>query len=388
MAAWTILTGEFPPACGGVGDYTAQLAGALVDNGDSVTVVCPPRAGGSAPPPGVELVMLDDVYGSASREALDRRLAARRTILLVQYVPTAFGMGGANILFCRWLLGRSRRHGDDVRVMFHEPYFEFGWTPVHQSPLSLAQRLMARILLRASRLTYLSTDAWRRYLQPYSLAGTGHPFVTLPIPSAIPRCDRPPGARDLRARLTGPDGATLIGHFGTYGAQIAPLLQDALLDLLRGDAGLHAICAGAGSEGFVQSLLASEVGLGGRLHATGRTDAVEVSVVLTACDLLLQPYPDGVTTRRTSVMAGLTNSRPVVTTTGHLTESVWAETGAVAMTPAGDTTAFVEAARRLLADPVRRNALGLRAEATYRERFSLEHTVVTLRAAAGAVASP
>jgi glycosyltransferase involved in cell wall biosynthesis len=181
----------------------------------------------------------------------------------------------------------------------------------------------------------------------------------------------------------------LLGHFGTYGSQIAPMLQDALIPLLTADVGVDAVCAGAGSDEFVRSLVAADPALRGRLHATGRTDAAEVSVLLTACDLLLQPYPDGVTTRRTSVMAGLINARPVLTTTGHLTEDAWAETGAVALTPAADRGAYVESARRLLADPIERAALALRGNTTYRERFSLERTVSALRGvAAGVVASP
>ena len=386
MPAWTILTCEFPPACGGVGDYTAQLAAALVDAGDAVTVVCPPLTARPMTPRGIELIVLDDVYGSTSRAALDRHLSAQRSTLLVQYVPTAFGMGGANIPFCRWLLARSRRHGDDVRVMFHEPYFEFGWTPVHQSPLSVAQRLMARTLLRASRQTYLSTDAWRRYLQPYSRPETE--FVTLPIPSAIPTCDRPQIVRDLRDRLIGSDAALMIGHFGTYGSHIAPMLQGVLPHLLKQDAALHALCIGAGSTEFVRSLLAAEPELSRQLHATGRTDATAVATALAGCDLLVQPYRDGVTTRRTSTMAGLANAKPVLTTTGHLTERVWADTAAVAMTPAGDDEALVAAARRLLTDASERNALARRGETTYRERFALSHTLDVLRGVAVSAVVP
>jgi hypothetical protein len=132
MPRWTILTCEYPPDCGGVGDYTAQVAAALAAAGDSVTVFCPPRPRASgrtfqpgADSAGVELVGLDDVYGRASRRTLDERLTRGRSTILVQYVPTGFGLRGANIPWCRWLLDRAKRHGDDVHVMFHEPYFEF-----------------------------------------------------------------------------------------------------------------------------------------------------------------------------------------------------------------------------------------------------------------------
>ena len=387
MSAWTILTCEYPPDCGGVGNYTAQVASALAAAGDEVTVFCPPRWQPPAQPATVRVVDLNDTYGRSSRAALDRHLTGTRATVLVQYVPTAFGMGGVNLPFCHWLLGRARRYGDDVRVMFHEPYFEFGWTPVHQGPLSLAQRAMAKMLLRASSQTYLSTDAWRRYLSPYVRGGTPNRFVTLPIPSAIPRCEAPAEARDRRRGLTGPRTGFLIGHFGTYGSQIAPLLQHALIALLTGDEQLTAVCTGAGSDDFARGLTGLVPSLGPRVHATGRVSARDAAVVLSACDLLVQPYPDGVTTRRTSVMAGLVNGRPVLTTTGHLTEPVWNETQAVRMTPAGDGQAFVTAARMLLADPGARQALAERGQATYGERFALEHTIGALRQAAEGAAA-
>ena len=46
-------------------------------------------------------------------------------------------------------------------------------------------------------------------------------------------------------------------------------------------------------------------------------------------------------------MASLVNARAVVTTTGHLTEPVWEDTGAVALVPAFDTEWFVAVARGL-----------------------------------------
>jgi hypothetical protein len=122
-----------------------------------------------------------------------------------------------------------------------------------------------------------------------------------------------------------------------------------------------------------------EPSLAGRLHGTGRASAVETAVTLSACDLLLQPYIDGVTTRRTSVMAGLINARAILTTTGRLTEPVWAETRSVALAPAGNIASLVDTAHALLADPAERTALAGRGEKTYRDRFALPHTIARLR---------
>ena len=78
-------------------------------------------------------------------------------------------------------------------------------------------------------------------------------------------------------------------------------------------------------------------------------------------------------------MAGLINGRAIVTTTGHLTEPVWTESGAVALAPAEDTRAFVQSSRGLLSDHESRAALASRGERTYRERFALPHTIDALR---------
>jgi glycosyltransferase involved in cell wall biosynthesis len=160
-----------------------------------------------------------------------------------------------------------------------------------------------------------------------------------------------------------------------------------LIGLLSDDPDVSALCLGSGSDRFVLSLIEDVPSLAGRVHATGRISASDTAVALAACDLLLQPYIDGVTTRRTSVMAGLINARAVLTTTGHLTEPIWIESRAVALTPASDLAAFVKAAHTLLADQAERTVLGARAEKTYAERFALTHTIARLReAVAGAAA--
>ena len=392
MTHWTILTCEYPPGCGGVGDYTAQLAAALAEAGDTVTVFCPPRPMPArdleafVELPGVEVVMLDDVYGSTGRRTIEHRLGDQRlsrgpATILVQYVPTAFGLRGANIPWCRWLLGRRRRHGDDVRVMFHEPYFEFTWSPIRQNALAVAERLMARMLLRAASRVYLSTDAWRRYLAPHSAGSRPQTFVTLPIPSAIPRCDSSGRHRRRRRQLLGSSTDQLVGHFGTFGTEVAPMLTAILPRLMGHRAGIRAVCVGSGSDAFVRSLNDAPSTLRGRAVATGRISAHDAAAVLSSCDLLVQPYPDGVTTRRTSIMAGLVNARAIVTTTGHLTEPVWADTGAVGLAAAHDTASFVALAHAFLSDDKEREALAARGEQVYLERFALAHTIRTLRGA-------
>jgi hypothetical protein len=377
-ARWHIVTPEWPPDCGGVGDYTLQVAQALADSGDAVTVYVP-RTRTPRVALGLDVVTLPDRFGAQSMHQLSRCLDSDRrpdTRLLVQYVPAVFGRRGTNLPFCRWLLAR-RNAGTDVRVMFHEPYLYLHWRPDH-IVTAFTQRAMAAILLDAATHLYLSTDTWRRYLARLR-PGAIRDAVTLPIPSAIPRVDATQAVRATRNLSIG-GAAFLVGHFGSYGGHIAPLLRDAFKELLSSDNQIAGLCAGSGSDRFVNDLIACHPKLRGRLVASGRASADDISVQLQACDVLMQPYPDGVTTRRTSVMAGLANGCPVVTTLGKLTEGVWQEARCVAMAPARDNGALARAIRELLADASARERLRTQGLSAYDTYFALRHTIHGLRA--------
>lgn len=372
MSTWHLLAPEFPPGCGGVGDYTAIVAAGLANAGDGVHVWYPTAAGPQAEAviiPGVITHRLPDRFGPRSRAMLERALSETPGILLAQYVPAAFGARGMNVAFCRWL-SRCGRHGTDVRVMFHEPFFYFGLARPWRNALAVVQRAMAAILLRAGGRVYYSTETWRRLLAPY---GPHAAAEVLPIPATIP-ADLPAGTV-ARPRKSG-SGGLLIGHFGTYGDHIARELDLLLPALLRRLSCARILLVGQGSEAFAQRLPSN---LRERVEGTGRLSGAQAAAALRACDLLVQPYPDGVTTRRTSMMAALTTSVPVLTTAGRLTESIWTETSGVALTPSGDVAALVGKAAALAADPAARAALGARGRDLYDERFALAHTIVRLR---------
>ena len=374
---WHIVTPELPPDCGGVGDYTVQVAQALVKHGDCVSLYVPPAASLPGHIEGVEIVGLSDRFGARSMRQLSGRFDRERNArLLVQYVPAVFGRRGTNVPFCRWLLSR-RQAGIDVRVMFHEPYLYLRWRPDH-IVTAFTQRAMAAILLDAAAHLYLSTDTWRRYLGRFR-PDIIHKAITLPIPSAIPQVDAAQAVRASRTMAIG-SSRHLVGHFGSYGGHIAPLLQRAFRDVLLSDGSIAALCTGTGSDRFVNDFVARHPQLRGRVIASGRASAHDISLQLQACDVLIQPYPDGVTTRRTSVMAGLSNGRAVVTTDGKLTEDVWRAANCVAMVKSGDGSGLARKALALLGDVSSRDALRARALAAYDAHFALRHTIDALRA--------
>jgi hypothetical protein len=373
MTSWHIITGEYPAQPGGVADYTRSVARGLAAAGELVTVWAPPFDGRSADDAGVTLRRLPDHFGRAALAelgaALDREAAPRR--MLVQYVPQAFGWKGLNVPFCWWL--RSRRR-DSVWVMFHEVAFPIDRRQtVARNAVGVITRRMAAAVAGSAARAFVSIPAWTTMLR--QLAGPAFDAEWLPVPSAIPVVDAPGKAADIRRQIGG--GRRLAGHFGTYGDATRALLEAALTELLAlSDCAI--LLVGRGSEEFARQFHQARPHARGRVHATGELPAAAVSTHLSACDVLVQPYPDGISTRRTSAMAALGHARPVASTEGWLTEPLWRHADAVALTPAGDARALAGSAARLLADPSDAARLAQEGRRLYESRFDIAHTIEAL----------
>ena len=379
---WHLLTGEFPPGCGGVGDYAADLARALAEAGDTVhvwTAASRAAGDGGAAAPRITIHHLPDSFGPRSRQALDEAWRHTPVTVLLQYVPNALGARGANLAFCRWLR-RVHQAGADVRIMFHEPYFYFTLTRPWRNALAIVQRTMAATLLQSASTIYMSTETWQRYLEA---VGSLPCAATLPIPSSIPNGAGEDDVAQHRARIS-PAGTPVVGHFGTYGEHVATELF-ALLPAIAGQAPIARFAfMGEGSREFLERLGERHPQIALRAWASGRLPAKDLSAVISSCDLLIQPYPDGITTRRTSAMAGLRNGVATVSTSGALTEPIWKDTGAVALVPVSDRAAFARTVARLLDDPAARQLQAVHGAHAYERHFSMPHTIAVLRGASAA----
>ena len=366
VTRWHLLTGEYPPAPGGVSDYTRQLAQGLSDRGEAVDVWAPDRrrdraarSRGSSFIDSPRSVRGDWPELGENVGALGK---ARPQRLLVQYVPQAFGIRGMNVPLVRWLT----RLPVELWVQFHEVALAWEWRarPRHQV-IAIVQRWMAHTLARRADRVFVSVEGWRKQLGTLGARATW-----LPIPSNVPVTVSDFAVARVRKELgAGP----WIGHFGTYGALIRRDLAPALLEVADRNASARFLLLGRGATRFAQDL-----GLGDRVKFLEGLPGDAISAHLSACDVLIQPFPDGISARRTSAMAGLALGVPMVTTEGHLTDSVWPDSGAVALAPAGDTAAIAGHALDLLDEPSKARALGERGARLYLERFSIERTMEIL----------
>jgi hypothetical protein len=364
VKTWHVITGEYPPQTGGVSDYTRQLARGLVDAGDRVELE----------EAGIVVHRLPDRFGLRSFMDLTKQLrkwpAPRR--LLVQYVPQAFGLKGANLPFCIWLWLKRR---ESIWVMFHEVMFVVeGDGTVLRSGLARVHRLMASLVSAAAERAFIAIPGWGPLVEP--LLREGASVTWLPIPSSIPVVPDPAATAAVRSRYAA--GHPLVGHFGTYGRAVGALLERTLEDLAT-LSDCHILLMGDRSDDMCRAMRAAHPALAGRLFATGRLAEGDISHHVAACDLMLQPYPDGISSRRTSAMVALSHGRALVTTAGWLTEPMWAESRAAVLVPVDDSHALAAAAATILFDVSQRQQIGRRAAELYDARFHVRHAVSALR---------
>lgn len=371
---WHVLTGEYPPREGGVSDYTQLVAHGLVAAGDAVDVWAPAVESG-VDAKGVRVHGLPDHFGARSLALIGRALAAEQEPhrLLVQYVPHAFGWKGSNVPFCLWL--RSLTH-TRVWVMFHEVAFPVArHQRLAENGLGIVTRGMAALVASAAERAFVSIPAWEPMVRRAAAPTT--PIEWMPVPSAI-AVDRN-DAEVARLHQLHAGERPLIGHFGTFGRLIRPLLFDAVPGVLEATGGTL-LLIGRGSDVVAEEMRARWPELRGRIAGAGALQPAAVSHHVAACDVLLQPYPDGVSTRRTSVMVALAHGRPIVTTTGPLTEQLWGQTPGVVVCPVGDSAALARECAAMVVpapDAEWRNAA---VRALYATQFDVRHTIAMLRA--------
>jgi glycosyltransferase involved in cell wall biosynthesis len=235
---------------------------------------------------------------------------------------------------------------------------------------------MTIILARAACRVWLAIPDWERRWRPYAL-GRRLPFAWLPVPSSL-ALENLDGGQNVRERY-GLGAGPIVGHLGSYSVATIAMLSVSLPEILERSTDTEALLLGEKSEDFRRQFVYDRPQLANRVHATGPLAPQDLVQSVCACDVLVQPYPDGISSRRTSAMAGLALGVPVVTTIGRLTEQLWQETGGVSLVRVDEPHRIGEEVLRLLGDDDARRTLADRGREIYARHFDLRHTIDALR---------
>ena len=386
---WCIVTCEYPPIAGGVSDHTWHLAAALASAGNVVDVWCPPApavdddAEPEAAPgiPGVTVHVLPSRFRLGAIALLRRELRAlpSDTRVLVQWVPTAFGRRMMNLPFALMLFGLPGRRLD---LYVHEVGWDVSREPAHRGVAGIVHRIMTWCAARSSRRIYVTIPGWGARLSFLGMRGLpkDEEPTWIPVPSNVP--DRADAKRvaELRRDLIrrGKQQRVLVGHFGTYGRFHMGLMPHVVARILDEAGDRTMVLVGRGGEALRDFIVAERPELLERIVATGGLAPEDVAMHLAACDVLVQPYDDGASTRRGSLMAGVALGKPTIANRGPSTEELWSAERAIHLTDSYAPHALAGGVTKLLADAALRERLAESARRLHAERFAMTHTIAAL----------
>ena len=332
------LAGRFD----GIGDYSERLAAAL-----SVTAPASLVGRGSAGLP-TWLALSDDLW--RSQEFLP-------SAVCLQYYPHAFP-GGDGRAVIGWLRN-LRRRGVPVITTMHAI-----WPPLNGS----LRRAGARFVLRRQARRFITHSSHvvctqERNIRELAEAGLidANRVRLIPVGSNIERGELPP----MEAR-----SAHTLTLFGQPAAFHGPtmLAIAALLARRRGSVTLRWLNR---SKDEARRVWSGALGLPDTdVEFFGGLDIPHASAVLVSGHLALAPYVDGVSTRRTTLVAHLQHGRPVAGTDGESTGVLLRDQRALLLSPVGDVEGFIRHVERLLDDPAAGAMMAKAARALYEAEFA------------------
>ena len=347
-----IITAEYPPDQGGVGDFSHELGRALTGLGHETHVITGEGSRASRPP--ITVHHIDSWGWGCWRQVLTLAATLQLDVLNVQYQTAAYGMHPAIHLV------PGRRDRPPVVVTFHDlkaPYLFPKAGPLRwQIVRWLARRADGVIATNQEDWTRLEGEIPRQQL------------ALIPIGSNI--SPLPPQRYDrdaARARWGAGADSFLLGYFGFLNeSKGGEELMRALALLVARGLPVQLVMVGGrvGSSDptnlayaeRVDGLLA-DLGIAARVHWTSYARPEEVSAALLATDLCVLPYRDGVSFRRGTLHACLAHGRAVVTTRPVAPLPQVRDGENMLLASPGSSESLADAIARALADPLLRARL-------------------------------
>ncbi|MCL5026193.1 MAG: glycosyltransferase [Chloroflexi bacterium] len=305
-----LITGEFPPMQGGVGDYTRCLAQALARRGCQVSVVTSTMGGDPGNDGDVRVLPVVSRWGLGCLPRLRRTLAGLRPdVVHIQYQAGAYEMRGA-INLLPLLLYISR--GPATAVTFHDlkvPYLFRKAGPLRQAAVSVMARTAGAVVTT----------------NPEDAASLGRHSNLIPIGSNIPPVV-PAGYNRTaqRARWGVGPGQLLLAYFGFLNpSKGVETLFLALHRLLSAGHPVTLLMVGGMAsdsvpvdQAYAEDIRIGLTGspLGDYVRWTGYISPVEVTANLLAADVCVLPFRDGVSFRNGTLAAAIAHGLALVTT--------------------------------------------------------------------------
>ncbi|MFM2308291.1 MAG: hypothetical protein RLY87_411 [Chloroflexota bacterium] len=351
-----MISAEYPPMSGGIGDYTRRLSVALSQRGHEVAIMTGKQGQAYRDAARIYPVRIEK-WDSSCIPIIRQTIAKLQPdIVHIQYQTGAYDMKVAINRLPR-LLSRERKQGLRVVTTAHD------LLPPYLFPKAgfLRNWYTKKIIQDADGA--VMTNAGDYHTVVDDAKGMWNPnTVFIPIGANV--SPAPPENYDRtlwRSRFGVLNGDMLLAYFGllthTKGIDTLLLAMRSLPATTR-----LALIGGEGESNEDQAYARRvrqniiDYGLEDRVIVTGHAEPTDVSAYLIAADAVVLPFSDGYSYRRGSLLTALAHSVPVITTKAQLAVSqdplpdLMDGKHALLVEPDSDT-ALAEAIERLRTNP-------------------------------------
>ena len=346
------VTGEYPPMVGGVGRFTAELAAALQAQGAQIAILTDEQVTVSSESDAVRVLPGRRSWGwgiLSEIHACARAVGAEW--VHVQYQTAAYRMHPAINALPYFL----RRQGLRAAWTYHDLRIPY----LFPKAGARLRNWVTRLPLRAADAVVVTNQSDWEAVQGQVQRGQLH---RIPIGNDIKSRQFTTEERIERRAARGyGSGQLVLGYFGFLNASKGGLTLVETLAALAGEGrDVHLLMigerVGASDETnfrYLQRVEASiaEHGLENRVQWTGHQSDAEVAADFNAIDVLVMPYEDGMSMRRSTLTAALANGCAIVTTHPQDPTPEVREDSDLLLVPPRDPAATAAAVRRIAADP-------------------------------------
>ncbi len=307
---------SLPPIEDAIGDYSVQFAlhlkpffnvGLYTGKG-----FVPDQVGNL---PIHQVFDLQATHRTRFMELLEVLVATNSQVVLLQYNPFAWGRRGWAPDLPKLITKLKARRPDLlISVMFHETYMMF--PGLRYRIMGLYQRKQFLRLLSVADVSFFSTTNWANQYRVHSKSGQ---VFELPVGSNLPLSPLNPTTAKQSLDIPSSDFVCSVfggGHVSRMFDHI-DLAVSAIADSLIGCCDTHLVYVGDSRREWKCG--------SARVHQLGRLPRSRAADVIGGTDLMINPFLDGISTRRGSAMAALALGVPILTTKGHNTEDLWTD---------------------------------------------------------------
>lgn len=353
-----LITGEYPPQQGGVGDFTHELARALIAAGHEAQVITSAFSGqhlaiSQRQEDGITVQRAISSWGMRCwSEIANVAEQQQLDVLNIQYEPAAYAMHiGVNFLPGAWV---QRKVKTPIVTTFHDllvPYLFPKAGPLRWK--------VVEYLARHSDAVIVTNEEDRARLSHLQLSASN--LQVIPIGSNIDPSSA--GEFDQTAERTRwgiQSHEQVLGYFGFLNlSKGGSDLMQALKVMSDGGLPVKLLLIGgrtgssdptnaeyaAQVEGLIESL-----GVKKCIAATGYLEPPDVSRALVLCNVMVLPYVDGASLRRGSLLAAIAHGKAIVTTEPRFPIEGLRHEESVLYVPPRDPRSLADAVQRVLRD--------------------------------------